>query len=219
MPRETSSGCRGTWNARAVSAELYLVRHAEALGDDQADPGLSAHGRDQARSLGLRLYGMRVAGILHSPRRRAVETAAILSQAQPDVAVLPSDLLDDRTPVPSPRRREVYPQRFHPWFDQVPTAERDVDGVHLSDALRQLGAGAVEGADNGALVLITHAFVIGWFVRTILDAPEWRWLRLQPANAGLTVLRWEPDGEGALVSFNDTGHLSVGPTSSTLGDR
>jgi serine/threonine-protein phosphatase PGAM5 len=202
-----------------VSAELYLIRHAEALGDDQADPGLSAHGRDQARSLASRLDGTRVAGILYSPRRRAAEIAAILSQAQPDVAVLPSDLLDDRTPVPSPQRRETYPQRYHPWFDLVPPAERDVDGVRLSDALRQLGASAVERADNAPLVLITHAFVIGWFVRTVLDAPEWRWLRLQPANAGLTVLRWEPAGVGTLISFNDTGHLPVGPTSSTVAAR
>jgi serine/threonine-protein phosphatase PGAM5 len=199
-----------------VSAELYLIRHAEALGDDQADPGLSAHGRDQARSLASRLDGMRLAGILHSPRRRAAETAEVLAQARPDVAVLPSDQLDDRTPVPSPGRRETYPQRYHPWLDLVPTVERDVDGVRLSEALRQLGDSAVERAENGPLVLITHAFVIGWFVRTLLDAPEWRWLQLQPANAGLTVLRWEPVGAGALVSFNDTGHLSDGSASSTV---
>jgi serine/threonine-protein phosphatase PGAM5 len=197
-----------------VSAHLYLVRHAEALGDDQLDPGLSPRGREQARSLASRLAGMRLAGILHSPRRRAAETASVLSQARPDVAIRPIDLLDDRTPVPSPGRRNIYPARSHAWLDLVPPAERDVDGVHLSEALRQVGTAAVTHAEDGPLVLVTHAFVIAWFVSTLLDVPEWRWMGLQPANAGLTVLRWESDGSGALLSFNDTGHLPGGPASS-----
>ncbi|MBA3339894.1 MAG: histidine phosphatase family protein [Geodermatophilaceae bacterium] len=57
---------------------LYLVRHGEAGGEDSADPGLSERGREQARMLGARLRCCRGAGVLHSPRRRAAETAAIL---------------------------------------------------------------------------------------------------------------------------------------------
>ena len=72
--------------------------------------------------------------------------------------------------------------------------------------LPDLAGLAEDRADDGPLVLVTHAFVVGWFVRELLDAPTWRWIRLAPANASLTVVRW--DGSGVLVSFNDSGHLA-----------
>jgi hypothetical protein len=34
-----------------------------------------------------------------------------------------------------------------------------------------------------------HNFVIGWFVRHVLDAPEWRWMGLNQFNAALTILQ------------------------------
>ena len=37
-------------------------------------------------------------------------------------------------------------------------------------------------------LLITHNFVIGWFVREVLQAPDWRWMTLNQAHCGLTVL-------------------------------
>lgn len=65
---------------------------------------------------------------------------------------------------------------------------------------------AEAGASPGPLVLVTHAFVIGWFVRTAMDAPSWRWLGLNSANTGLTIIRFT-DGVATLGAFNDTGHL------------
>ncbi|MEV4118705.1 histidine phosphatase family protein [Micromonospora sp. NPDC049645] len=56
-------------------------------------------------------------------------------------------------------------------------------------------------------LLITHNFVIGWFVRHVLDAPEWRWIGLHQANCAITVVRWDSDRPPTLVSFNDTEHL------------
>jgi len=57
-------------------------------------------------------------------------------------------------------------------------------------------------------LLITHNFVIGWFVRHVLDAPVWRWIGLQQANCAITAVRWETGRPPSLVSFNDTGHLA-----------
>ena len=189
-----------------MPTELYLVRHAEAAGHEDVDPGLSERGRAQARALGTRLAPLRPAGILHGPRRRATETARVLAEALPDAPVEATPLLEDRTPVPSAGRRDEYPERFWSWLDDVPADERDVDGAALSAALPDLAGLAEDRADDGPLVLVTHAFVVGWFVRELLDAPTWRWIRLAPANASLTVVRW--DGSGVLVSFNDTGHLA-----------
>jgi broad specificity phosphatase PhoE len=190
-----------------TSGELYLLRHAEADGDDDADPGLSSRGLTQARLVGSRLAGTRAAALLHSPRRRAAETAAIVAESLPDIPVSASDLLDDRTPVPSSMRRNEYPQRYLPRLDQTPQAERDVDGTALSRAVDDLAREAVRAAEHGPLILVTHAFVIGWFVRAALDAPTWRWLGLHPTNTSLTVVRYSAGGTSSLVTFNDDAHL------------
>ncbi|WP_209305444.1 histidine phosphatase family protein [Blastococcus sp. CT_GayMR20] len=121
-----------------MAARLYLVRHAEAVGQEDIDPGLSDRGRAQAQALGGRLASVRPAGILPGPRRRAAETARIGSGSGTG------------------------------W-----TASRSTSATRRAS---------------------TH--------------PTWRWLRLASANASLTILRWDGGEPGALVSFDDTGHLA-----------
>ncbi len=58
------------------------------------------------------------------------------------------------------------------------------------------------------MIAITHAFVIAWIVQTSLAAPAAAWMRLSPANAGLTTFDCTKD-RLQLVSYNDTGHLSL----------
>jgi probable phosphoglycerate mutase len=58
------------------------------------------------------------------------------------------------------------------------------------------------------LLLVTHGFVIGWFVRSALDPPSWRWLGLDSANTGVTVIRYLRNGTSMLRAFNDISHLS-----------
>jgi broad specificity phosphatase PhoE len=191
-----------------TTGELIIVRHAEASGAEEDDPGLSERGRAQARALGARLAHGPVAGVLHGPRRRAAETAALLAEALPGVPLAASPLLEDRTPVPSPGRRDEYAERYRAWLDAVPPDERDPDGQLLTAALRELSRQAQDRAGEGALVVVTHAFVVGWFVREVLGGPAAQWLRLVPANAGLSVVRWREDATAVLHSFNDTGHLT-----------
>jgi probable phosphoglycerate mutase len=134
-----------------------------------------------------------------------------VAESLPDIPVSATDLLEDRTPVPSSMHRNEYPQRYLPWLDQTPQAERDVDATALSRAVDELAREAVRRAQDGPLILVTHAFVIGWFVRAALDAPTWRWLGLQPTNTSLTVVRYGADGTSTLVAFNDDGHLRQQP--------
>jgi broad specificity phosphatase PhoE len=202
-----TAGRRDRHDGRVNAAELILVRHAEADGSDLGDPGLSVLGRRQATALGARLARERVAGILHSPRLRATETATIAAGDLPGALAEPSELLNDRTPVPSTGRRDEYPSRYHAWLDETSSDERDVDAVALTQALHDLVDEALRRADDGGLVLVTHAFVIGWFVRAVLDAPTWRWMRLHPANSSLSVLRFDAGHDGTLVSFNDRAHV------------
>jgi probable phosphoglycerate mutase len=186
--------------------QLYLVRHGE---QDPAtrhapDGGLSRLGREQADRLGRRLHAVPFSTIHHSPLARAAQTADIVAGHLPRVPSHVCDFVVDRTPVPSAAQRDRYPDRWHAWLDGVPDQERDEDAGALQAAVRHFG---VLGEQDRHELLITHNFVIGWFVRHVLDAPVWRWLGLNQGNCAITVVQWETGRPPTLVSFNDTGHL------------
>jgi probable phosphoglycerate mutase len=172
---------------------LHLVRHGE---QDPAGAGLTGRGREQARLVGQRLAGAPLSGIHHSPVRRAAETADVVSAQLPGVPVHPCEQLTDRTPIPA-----GYPAEYGDFLASVPAAERDEGAVLLRRAVKHL-------ADlGGEHLLVTHNFVIGWFVRHALDAPDWRWIGLNQHNCGLTTIRYRDGHRPQLVTFNDTGHL------------
>jgi len=186
--------------------QLYLVRHGE---QDRAsghapDGGLSQLGRDQADRLGRRLRAVPFSAIHHSPSARAVQTAGILASHLPQVPRHACELIADRTPVPSAGQRDGYPRRWLAWLDGVPGDERDEDATALQAAVGHFG---VTGGNDRYELLVTHNFVIGWFVRHVLDAPAWRWIGLNQANCAITIVQWDSDRPPTLVSFNDTGHL------------
>ncbi|MEV0897138.1 histidine phosphatase family protein [Actinoplanes sp. NPDC049802] len=172
--------------------ELYLVRHGQA-GDDG---DLSALGREQADRAGRRLSAVAFDAIHHSATPRAAQTAEIIGRHVPAPGHVCDHMLD-RTPYPSDR--SGYPQGRHSWLDEVPVEERDPDAERLRAAVDHLGA---TGASDRRELLITHNFVIGWFVRHVMDAPEWRWMSLYQDNCALTVLRWAGGRPPAMISFN-----------------
>jgi probable phosphoglycerate mutase len=194
---------------------LYLVRHAEQEQTAVEDPavGLSQLGRRQARLLGQRLRNVPFEGLHHSPLRRAEETAKLIAEELPEVAIHASALLTDRTPMPTPEEEPSYPARSLPWLAGVPVDEQDEGGRHISAALRHFASLGDEASTSEAQpkpanqLLITHGFVISWFIREALDAPSWRWLGLNPFNASLSVIRCLPGQAPTLISFNDVGHL------------
>jgi probable phosphoglycerate mutase len=185
---------------------LYLVRHGEQdpASDHAPEGGLSRLGREQADRLGRRLRTVPFSTIHYSPLTRAAQTADVVAGHLPQVPKHACDHAADRTPVPSAERRSLYPDRWHAWLDGVPADERDEEAVALRAAVHHLG---VTGDEDRHELLITHNFVIGWFVRHVLDAPDWRWIGLNQANCGITTVQWDSDRPSTLLSFNDTGHL------------
>jgi probable phosphoglycerate mutase len=179
---------------------LYVVRHGAAA----EAAGLTAAGVEQVRRLGERLRGEPVAGVRHSPRRRAVETAVLLGELV-GAPVEVDGVLDDRTPVPAPGDEDAYPSWLHGWFAGVPGDERDEGGARLT------AAAEAYLADDRPLILVTHAFVVAWFVRHVLGAPAAAWTAVAVDNASLTTIDRRPDRPPTLRAVNDTGHLPRPP--------
>lgn len=181
---------------------LYLVRHGEHLDAEHGleDGPLSPRGRRQAELLSDRLSGVPLDAVWHSPLERAAETARAVAERLPSVTPEPSALLFDCLPT---GMTPDTPAAYEPFFGSYTEAEIDAGRAQMADAV---GAFLVRKRDKHEL-LITHNFVIAWFVREVLDAPEWRWLTLNQAHCGLTVLAQRPGRPWTLVAHNDLAHL------------
>jgi probable phosphoglycerate mutase len=176
---------------------LYLVRHGEA--DD--DGALTEAGQQQASAAGERLRNIRFSAIRHSPLQRAEETAELIAGYQPGVPVGASGLLGDYLPPVSGRPdRPAYARLFDSY-----SAEERSEGAELAAAA--IERYARPAGPDGSELIVTHNFLIGWFVRHALDAPDWRWLGLNQCHCAITVILYRAGLPASLVSFNDVGHL------------
>ncbi|VXB04226.1 Phosphoglycerate mutase GpmB [Microbacterium sp. 8M] len=184
---------------------IYLVRHGEHQDAEHGltDGPLSPRGRRQAELIAARLSGLPLDAIWHSPLLRAAETARAISERIPSVEAEPSALLFDCVPT---GMTEETPAAFEPFFGSVTEAEIEAGRAQMADAVNEF---LVRKPGDVHEVLITHNFVIGWFVREVLEAPEWRWMTLNQANCGLTVIAQKQGRPWSLLAHNDLSHLPV----------
>lgn len=189
---------------------LYLARHGEQdrppgtpPGVDPPETGLSDRGRRQATLLGERLRGVPVDAVHHGPLRRAVETAELVAASLPGIGVYAAEEVGDHLP------HDTDPTGLPPAYARLlagfSPAER-ADGPRLAAAAVRRFATAPDDGDRRDLV-VTHTFLIAWFVRHALDAPERRWLGFNAHHCGLTVIRYGPGGPPTLLAVNDVAHL------------
>ena len=108
-----------------------------------------------------------------------------------------SDACEDRTPIP--KEWALVPERYHAFLRSVPADEADLGGHPLDQAVATLSA---VGEADRTVVAVTHNFVIGWFVRSALDAPWSRWIGLDSAHCGVTAIRWQPGRSPRVLCFN-----------------
>ena len=184
---------------------LYLVRHGEQLDAEHGvvDGPLSPRGQRQSRLIADRLGGVPFDAVWHSPLQRAEQTAHIMSEHLPALDPKPSALLFDCVPTGySPQM----PHTFEPFFNSVTDDEVEAGRAQMADAVDEFLTPS-RGATHD--LLITHNFVIAWFVREAMDAPEWRWAGLNQAHCGLTIIRYKTGRLPELVAHNDLGHLPV----------
>jgi probable phosphoglycerate mutase len=188
-----------------MSHYLYLVRHGEQQDAEHGLPDgpLSGRGQRQARLIADRLSGVPFTNAWHSPLQRAEETARIMTERLPGLSPEPSALLFDCIPSgPTPDM----PRAFDQFFGSITQEQIEAGQAQMADAVSEWLSPAREDRHD---LLITHNFVIAWFVREVFEAPQWRWLGLNQANCGLTIIRVRSAKPAVLVTHNDLGHLPV----------
>ncbi|MFG3349885.1 histidine phosphatase family protein [Streptomyces sp. NPDC048018] len=184
---------------------LYLTRHAEATADESE---LTAAGRHQAALLGERLRGVPLTAIHHGPLARAAQTARLVGEQLDGVPAQLAVAAGDYIPY-LPSREELPAETADAmlgFLRQFPAEERE-QGPGLAEAALAQFTGPVAGDEPRHELVVTHNFLVGWLLRAALDAPKWRWMGINHANAALTVIRYAPGRAPAVLLFNDTGHL------------
>ncbi|MBO1419132.1 histidine phosphatase family protein [Streptomyces sp. FH025] len=188
-----------------ATRHLYLARHGEAAPDGG---GLTAAGRRQAALLGRRLADRPLSAVHHGPLPRAAQTARLVAEQLGDVAVSVCEEAGDYVPyLPGRDELPADSAEFLLRFLAGASAEERSRGPELARRAVERFTGPVPGGEERHELLVTHAFLIGWLVRHALDAPPWRWLGLNAANAALTVLRFAPGRPPSVVLLNDQSHL------------
>lgn len=184
---------------------IYLVRHGEHQDAEHGvdDGPLSPRGQRQAELIADRLSGLPLDAIWHSPLLRATETARAIAERLPSVTPEPSALLFDCVPTGI---SEDTPAVYESFFGSVTDAEIEAGSAQMADAV---SAFLVRKQGDVHEVLITHNFVIAWFVREVLGAPEWRWMTLNQAHCGLTVIAQKQGRPWTLVNHNELSHLPM----------
>jgi probable phosphoglycerate mutase len=182
---------------------LYLVRHGEQVDAEHGLPDgpLSGRGVRQAEAIAERLGGVPFTGAWTSPLQRAQETARIMTDRLPALEPEPSALLMDC--IPSGPQADM-PTVFEPFFGSVTPEQIAAGEAQMSDAVAEWMSPSRGDRHD---LLITHNFVIAWFVREVLGAPAWRWMGLNQAHCGLTIIRVRSAKPPVLVTYNDLGHL------------
>lgn len=186
-----------------MSRYLYLVRHGEQVDAEYGLPEgpLSERGMEQAHLIAKRLSSVRFDAAWTSPLQRAIETASVITTELGIHDARPSALLMDCVPSgPTPDMPPV----FEPFFGGITEEQIQAGEAQMTDAVAEWFA---PSRSDRTELLITHNFVIAWFVREVLGGPAWRWMGINQANCGLTIIRVRTAKPPVLVAHNDLGHL------------
>jgi broad specificity phosphatase PhoE len=146
---------------RANAAELYIVRHADAIpGPEEIIPSgvydnlpLSRVGREQAQALAERLSKVSFDGIYSSPLRRCLETAAPLAESLHMTPIVIEDLKEIRI-------GEVRP---------IPKDGKDLDSLYQALQARQIDIVRI-AAETGSWDSIAGSEPSRVFRKRVVDA-------------------------------------------------
>lgn len=191
--------------------ELILVRHAlpvrQCGATGGADPGLAELGGRQAAAIASWLAAERVDVVVHSPARRAVETARPIAAAHGVTARTVDGLAEydsgaaEYVPLEELKAADDWrwraTQRGELW-GEVDSAAFRAGVVAAVEAL-------VEAHAGGRVVAVCHGGVINAYVGHVLGIERSLWFA--PDYAGITRVAAARTGRRSVRSLNETGHV------------
>lgn len=191
---------------------IYLVRHGEYDHDDprpaEIGKALVPMGVAQSRLLGARLraLGVRWTAFRASPLTRARQTAEVVAEDLPGVALVidpdlaectpptrRSEVVADETPAALAACRAQLERFFAAWFRPSPDVERHE-------------------------LFVAHGNVTRYLVTRALGVDPTAWLEMSIGNASLTEIRVEADGRFKVIAVGDVGHLPPSLQTGRTGD-
>ena len=176
-----------------VYLQLYLVRHAESLGNidpafDQTDPPLSEHGVLQAKALGERFRQFKPDIIISSPLLRARLTAEEISKNTNTDIIFRNDIVENNTLYKDGKCTKIFES------DEELTLRAKTVLTFLKNTYRN--------SEN--VVLVSHGVFIRYLIRTALDAPN---KFFSSYNTGITKINFRENDGDKLALQNDISHL------------
>lgn len=199
--------------------KLALVRHAEATANASGlalgrnDVPLTERGRRQAEALASAFDGWPVAVVVSSPLRRALDTAgAIASRHGLDIEIAPGLIemdVGDTDGMTFDELRSRYPEFLRRWLSDD-CADVPMPGGETLRQVQERAWAEVErlrqSFSDGAVIAVTHNFVIGALLCVITGAPLARFRRFRQGLASRSLVDVRHDG-ATLLALNDTAHL------------
>ncbi len=197
--------------------KLILVRHGETdwnsvrrIQGGGSDTPLNERGRQQAENIALRLKAEPVQAIYSSPQQRALHTAqAIARHHNLEVVVLPA-LREIEVGELEGKPSSEIGMRFDELL--VPNGENFLPKIPGGESLTEVQVRAwgtvkdlVSKCSEGAVVVVTHYFVIMTIVCAVINLPltQIRRLRLTPGT--ISAVTFE-ERDCRLELFNDGCH-------------
>ncbi|HZR81003.1 MAG TPA: histidine phosphatase family protein [Candidatus Binatia bacterium] len=207
-----------------MATRLLMIRHgatvlsAEDRFAGSTDVELSDEGRDQARALGRRLAGEKIAAIYASPLKRALDTAALVGAPHAlEPATAPGLAEIDHGRWEGLTRREVeqrFSAEYAAWeLDPVTFApEGGEPGIAVMARALPVVRAIVERHAGTTVALVSHKATIRLVLATLLgiDARGYR-DRLDQAPACLNVVDFKDPVRARLMVYNDTSHYAEKP--------
>jgi len=192
--------------------QLILIRHGlpikqQGQGGEPADPPLSSAGRDQASRMARWLAGEGIDRLYASPLRRAVETAAPLSEASGLAIELEDGIAEfDRGSdvyIPMEELKRDDPDEWRRVIHEVYVNELDLESFR-SRIVESLEKVIAENSGRSVAV-VCHAGVINvWATHVLGLAPQ---LFFDPRYTSIHRFMAASSGERSLVCLNEAAHL------------
>src|SRR5579872_4125323 len=204
-----------------VTTRVFLIRHGatELSAEDRfagaIDVLLSDQGRDQARRLGRRLSGEKIAAAFASPMKRTQETARLVVDPH-GIAVTPVDGIREISHGrwEGMRREEVekqFPEEYaryeHDPFSFSPMGGES--GLQVTARALPALLKIVEDHADQRIVVVSHKATIRLLLSTLLgfDPRKYR-DRLDQSPCALNILDFKDLAHARLTLFTDTSHYT-----------